>query len=325
MTIEMVSWARRGSLAVAVMAASCGSAGTTPDGGGSNGDATSVTPRDPATAPRAPVDRFSATAGHLFVRTASNGLPAANAPIAFDTVPGLITQGKGPAGQVVRYYNFDVQPTAPAPIYVLVRTGETAPVAGQLNIVDMIPGDAGYNDFWRIVRVTVPASYVANTITSETALRTAGFAMETTPMLVNCPVVPEGSTAARRLNGADASLHRGWYRDQVVTYFTFEERALTASNDRVPVSPIFVTFVRNPSPSDATSGPPSGFVVEPGTMQTHNVIATVPADAGYSPLWSVSAYDNANFASVMDLPTATAAPLVAPNVATVNCPVVSIE
>src|SRR5690349_21387737 len=58
------------------------------------------------------VDRFSATAGHLMVRDATNGLPAANAAINFDQGP-FITKGKGPTGQNVEYYNFDVQTLDP--------------------------------------------------------------------------------------------------------------------------------------------------------------------------------------------------------------------
>ena len=83
-------------------------------------------PKDPATAQRVAVDRFSATAGHLFVRTADNGFPAANAAIDMDTGP-FITTGLGPTGQHIQYYNFDVQPTGPAPIFVLVRQGDTNP------------------------------------------------------------------------------------------------------------------------------------------------------------------------------------------------------
>ncbi len=122
-------------------------------------------PMDPATARRASVDRFSEKAGKLFVRNGANGLPGANEPIDFDRSP-FITQGLGPKGVGVRYYNFDVQGTTPAPIYVLFREGESKPVAGQLNIVDVIPGDEGYNDFWRVTKVTVPKNYVANTVTS---------------------------------------------------------------------------------------------------------------------------------------------------------------
>lgn len=63
-----------------------------------------------------------------------------------------------PARRTHWYYNFDVQPTAPAPIFVLFRQGETTPVANQLDIVDIIPGQAGYNDFWQVMKaLVVPA------------------------------------------------------------------------------------------------------------------------------------------------------------------------
>jgi hypothetical protein len=59
------------------------------------------------------VDRFSDAAGNLFQRSANPDLPAAGAAIDFDQAP-FITQGLGPAGQVVRYYNFDVMSVAGA-------------------------------------------------------------------------------------------------------------------------------------------------------------------------------------------------------------------
>src|SRR5262245_41609453 len=187
--------------------------------------ATARAPKNPGTAPQVSVDRFSAKAGKLQVRTATNGLPAPNQPVNFDRGP-FITQGLGPDGTPVRYYNCDVQSTTPAPIYALFREGENQPVEGQLNIVAVIPGRNGYNDFWQVVKVTVPHDYVANTVTSLAEIREAGYRMEATPMLVNCPIVPHGSVARMRLNGGSAELHRGWYRGQVVSYFTFEEHAL---------------------------------------------------------------------------------------------------
>ena len=98
----------------------------------------------------------------LFVRTATYGMPAANAPIDMDTGP-FVTTGFGPAGQHIKYYNFDVQPVGPAPIFVLIRDGWGSAVVNQLDIVDVIPGQAGYNDFWQIMKVTVPKDYVART------------------------------------------------------------------------------------------------------------------------------------------------------------------
>jgi hypothetical protein len=47
-------------------------------------------------------------------------------------------------------------------------------------------------------------------------------------------------------------------------------------------------------------------------------------DAGYSPPWDVSVYDNASFDAVKDLPTAAAAEQLAASVAKVNSPIVSV-
>ncbi len=304
---------RLAALTGLVMAAAC-------SGDDPAGPAPAV-PKDPATAPKVSVDRFSAAAGHLQVRTATNGLPAANAPVDFDTGP-FITRGLTPAGQPTTYYNFDVQPAAPAPIFVLIREGETTPVAGQLNIIDVIPGDAGYNDFWQVVEVRVPKTYVANTVTSVQEIISAGYRRTMTNTIVNCPVVPEGSVARLRLNGESPALTRGWYKGMTVPYFTFGERPLvTTAQGLVPTSGIFVTF--NINPDQPNGGPGSGFRAETGTAQTHNVLATIPSDAGYSPLWSVNVYDNADFASVRNLTTAASARLLASAVALVNCPVVA--
>jgi hypothetical protein len=281
------------------------------------GSPTEPQPLNPGTAPRAAVDRFSADAGHLFVRDGSNGLPAANEAIDFDQAP-FITQGLGPDGRVARYYNFDVQPTAPAPIFVLFQDGSTTPVEDQLNIIDVIPGDEGYNDFWQVVKVTVPADYVANTATSLQDLIDAGYPMETTAMLVNCPVVPEGSVASEG-GGADG-LSWGWYKDQVVFYFAFAEATLTTTMDgNVPTSPIYVAF--NTNPDQTGGGPGSGFMHQGTSDQSHNVVATLPGDAGYSPLWDVIPYDNASFDEVYDLASATAASNFGV-AAQVNCPIV---
>ena len=117
-------------------------------------------PLDPDQAPIAAVDRFSDKAAHLQLRTPDNHLPGPNQPVDFDTGP-FITQGLSPStGKPVRYYNFDVQTTTPAPVYVLYREGEDKPVEGQLDIIDTLPGETGYNDFRQVWKVTVPKDYV---------------------------------------------------------------------------------------------------------------------------------------------------------------------
>lgn len=279
---------------------------------------------DPDTAPVVAVDRFSDDAAMLFRRSAKPSLPDANAPINFDQGP-FITKGLGPQGGMVEYYNFDVQPRDPAPIYVLFREGASSPVDDQLNIIDDIPGDSDYNDFWHVHKVTVPSDYEANSASSLQDIMDRGFDIQPTSMLVNCPVVPEGSSASKRMGGGNSGLVRGWYKDQVVYYLSFEEKALSPVSDMVPVSPIYVAFNINPDPNDPNSGPASGFMTEPGTDQTHNVVATTPSDNGYSPMWMVNVYDNADFNMVMDLTSATSANILATGVANVNCPIVSVQ
>lgn len=295
---------------VACLASACSSDETMNSSHGTN----------PDSAPKAMIDRFSDEAGHLQKRSASPSLPGPNAAVNFDQGP-FITQGLGPSGEVIKYYNFDVQPTAPAPIYVPMKGG--SPVPGQLNIVDVIPGDPGYNDFWQVVTVTVPDSYVANTLTNADDVLASGYAMKMTDTLVNCPIVPDGSTASLRDTGdtSGTALTRGWYEDTVVHYFNFGEKAggIKASNGMVPTSPIYVTF------NDDSMGPASGFKTEPGTMQTHNVTATLPSDATYSPLWAVIPYPNTEFDKVNDATTAAKAAAGGAVAANVNCPVVSVQ
>ncbi len=285
-------------------------------------------PANPDQAPKVAIDRFSEEAGTLFVRDGSNELPGSNLPINFDQSP-FITQGFGPDSEIVKYYNFDVQSITSAPLFVLFREGESTPVGAQLNIIDVIPGDAGYNDFWHIHKVTVPADYVANTVTNVEELMLSNYSIERTNMIVNCPVVPEGSTANLRYNQSEnKGLSRGWYRDQIVFYFTFEEKQLTANlpaegHPEVPLSEIRVSF--NINPGETGGGPASGFKTEGESSQTHNVVQTLPENSNYSPFWDVDIYDNADFNQVFDWTTALQANLLAEGVALVNCPVVSVE
>jgi len=273
---------------------------------------------DPEEAPRASIDRFSEAAGTLHVRADNPELPGADEPIDFDA--DFLTRGYGPDGEIVEYYDFDVQPTAPAPIYAFFHENGD-PVEGQLNVVGTVPGDEGYNDFWQVNKVTVPDEYEPNTVTSVGALMEAEYDIETTNTVKNCPIVPDGSTASTRHGDGNAGLVEGWYDGEVVSYFTFE--TLEASGGSVPLSPIYVSFNTNPGMDGG--GPPSGFMTEEGNDQTHNVVATLPGDSGYSPLWMVNIYDNADFDAVSDLSSAGDAEILASGAANVNCPVVSVQ
>src|ERR1051325_7137153 len=131
-------------------------------------------------------DRSSAPAVTLQVRTTANGLPGPGQPVDFDRPP-FITQSWGPAGEVIRYYNFDVQPTAPAKMYVFYA-GEQE-LTTQHRVVDVIPGQRGYSDFFRVVRVRVPANYVPDTLRDVAAILRSGFALVETSQILNRPAV----------------------------------------------------------------------------------------------------------------------------------------
>jgi hypothetical protein len=277
-------------------------------------------PHDPYRAPIAPVDRFSDKAGTLLKRSADKRLPGPNEPIDFDAQP-FNTLGLSPSGEPVLYYHLDVQSTAPAPVYILYREGEDKPVQGQLNIIDTLPGEKGYNDFRQIWKVWVPKDYLANTIADTATLKHAGYKIEKTDKLLNMPVVPNKSHAPLRFNGGNPELQSAWYQNQVAKFFVFDEAPLSVSGDEVPVSPIYDGFTINP-------GEPNGgteFHFEPNSMQTHNVVATVPGDKDYSPLWLRVVYDSAAWDSVRNLDAALAAKVVPTETLLINCPIVSIK
>ncbi|MGC1295713.1 MAG: hypothetical protein WA869_11800, partial [Alloacidobacterium sp.] len=256
----------------------------------------------------------------LLQRSTVKGLPGPNEPIDFDVQP-FNTLGLSPTGEPVLYYHLDVQSTQPAPVYILFREGEEKPVAGQLNIVDTAPGEKGYNDFRQVWKVWVSKDYVPNTITDAASLLQAGYRLEKTDKLINMPVVPDRSRASLRFNHGNPELQRAWYQGQVAKYFLFEEAPLSVSGEDVPVSPIYDGFTFNP-------GDPNGgteFQTEPNSRQTHNVVATMPGDEGYSPLWLRVVYDSAAWASVHSLDTALKAKVVPAEILMINCPIVSIK
>jgi hypothetical protein len=91
---------------------------------------------------------------------------------------------------------------------------------------------------------------------SADAVVSSGYTMTRTDMLVNCPVVPDGSKATLRYPGDTSptdGVHR-WYDGKIVSYFTFGEKQarLTAASRMVPTSPIYVTF--NDDASSAIDG-----------------------------------------------------------------------
>jgi hypothetical protein len=279
---------------------------------------------DPTTAPKVPIDRFSDAAAHLWMRSVVPGLPAANAPIDFDDpkLPFLI-HGLGPVGEHLDYYNFDVQSETPAQLYRFTR-GDGSAIPMQLDIVDVLPGQGGYSDFWQINEVTVADDYIANTITSLGALNAADLPTVSTTLFTNSVMVPDGSSATLRIRNESPALVQGWYRDQVVAFLRFDEETYSLIRGKVPTAPIYVTYKKNPDPADNTSGALSGVELD-AHGRSHNVVFELPGASWYSPLWAVTIYDDRDFGTVKDLPTAAKARVVSRERVTVNGPVVAVD
>jgi hypothetical protein len=124
----------------------------------------------------------------------------------------------------VLYYHLDVQSTTPAPVYILYREGEDTPVQDQLDIIETLPGEKGYNDFRQVWKVWVPKDYIANTITDASMLQQTGYKTENTDKLLNMAVVPDKSRARTRFNGGNPELQRAWYQGQVAKFFLLTRR-----------------------------------------------------------------------------------------------------
>jgi len=159
-----------------------------------------------------------------------------------------------------------------------------------------LPGDTGYSDLWQIIFVTVPSSYVANTIMDVTTL--LAFSSNTTKgPTVNCPVVPIGSSFAS--TGPNITL--GWYKNQTINYFDF-------------------------GPSVSYTIP---IYVFPNVSGQNNIIDQVPGDPGYSAFWNAveytapSGYVANTYKSQAEVNAAALASVTGPQA--INCPVYNVD
>jgi len=268
---------------------------------------------DPETGiPYAAIDRFSDEAGTMSRRSENSDLPGPNEPINFDEL--FFRNALGPDGTTVGYYDFDVQTIRSAPVYVLVSESDPEErIEGQFAIFDTIPGDDDYNDFWQRVNVLVPDDIEPNSIRSIEDIETAGFEQVRTSMIINCPIVPYGSTA-----NVGANERTGWYEDQYVQYFTFEALNTNVRNPGVldvPYAIARVVFEDN--------DPDKGIKLD-SSGNNHNVFDTIPGDDLYRALWRIDPVAESAFDQIHDWASSKAAPdaeLDMPQMF-VNCPVV---
>ena len=96
-------------------------------------------------------------------------------------------------GQQVFYPDFGPNTPAAIPIWAFA-TGSNADgspklVDGQRNVIDAVPGQAGYSAFWRVNLVAVGADYKANAVNAAALVASQNLKATQTNLLVNCPVV----------------------------------------------------------------------------------------------------------------------------------------
>lgn len=175
----------------------------------------------------------------------------------------------------VHYYDFGKNTSLSdgmvdtAPIFVFAygfnADGTLDVVPEQANIIDAIPSDSGYSDLWQVNIVSVPSTYQPNSVRSLKQINKNQFNITQTDTLVNCPIIPAGSTLE---NGK--TLKQGWYRNQKVYYPDF------GANPKI-TAPIYVLITG----TTATG--------EPELIKgQRNIIDVLPGDQGYSNFWQIT-------------------------------------
>lgn len=137
-------------------------------------------------------------------------------------------------GRELRYHDLDThspldgERVGTASIWLPIRgldaNGGMIHIEGHGTILDVLPHEPGYSDLWDVVLVIVPEGYEANDLTSLAEIEASGYPTMKPGMLVDCPIVPAGTT----LEGGPA-LARGWYRGAAAFYPGF-----APTNDAAP-------------------------------------------------------------------------------------------
>lgn len=159
-------------------------------------------------------------------------------------------------GKAVKYLDLGMVKLKPgnkvAPIWV-VENG----AAGQGNIIDVAPGDAGYTPLWKVVMVKFADGVTPRVLKSAAEVKSAQAAgdvtLKQTDIVVNCPVLGFGQKETI-----------GFENGREVAYLDLGMVKLKPGNKVAPI-----------------------WVVENGASGQRNVIDVVPGEKGYTPLWGV--------------------------------------
>ncbi|MBI2892149.1 MAG: hypothetical protein HYY06_01255 [Deltaproteobacteria bacterium] len=127
---------------------------------------------------------------------------------AYDFGPVEVdAQGKPPVNPMYVLYDESGSP-------LLELSEDQEKLEGQGAIVETLLDRPDYSPFWEIVQVTAPAGYQNEDIKSLETLERAGFEMNETGVVVNCPMVEEAAVLARGLSERARPLPRLplWFR-----------------------------------------------------------------------------------------------------------------
>jgi hypothetical protein len=160
-------------------------------------------------------------------------------------------------GKTINYLDF-------GPIH-LARGNKIAPIwavtnglAGQHNVVDVVPGQKAYTPLWQVIMVTFKPGVKKVLVKSADQVRALQKAhkvtLKKTSTIVNCPVLGFGQKKIA-----------GYFKGRTIHYLDDGPVKLAAGNAVAPL-----------------------WSVTNGTAAQHNIIDVVPGDKGYSPLWSIN-------------------------------------
>ncbi|KAB3524855.1 hypothetical protein [Alkaliphilus serpentinus] len=91
--------------------------------------------------------------------------------------PVFLEEGKNTIADIYQFiYGFD-----PA--------GNPIRVMGQWNIINVVPGDPGYSQLWRVIFIIVPSNFIPQSIRSVSMIRKSGYESVVTDTIIDCPVL----------------------------------------------------------------------------------------------------------------------------------------
>lgn len=119
------------------------------------------------------------------------------------------------------YDEFPGMPTNP--IYVF-QDGARLSIEQQHPIIDKLPLQANYSDFFEIVAVIPPDGYTPNDIKSRATLLRAGYELGRTGRVLNCPVVGPKAELGSSSHRPRATFQRieVWYRKKHISCIALE-------------------------------------------------------------------------------------------------------